>query len=60
MSTSFRTLVFIYMKEKKLTDYIKREIKTLKQTEKPEPPLFILRWAGISNDFRLFENQSER
>lgn len=48
------------MKEKKLTDYIKREIKTLKQTEKPEPPLFILRLAGISNDFRLFENQSER
>lgn len=45
---------------KKKVDWLhKKEIKTEKQTEDPEPPVFILRLVWISKDFRLYENQSE-
>ena len=60
MSTSFRTLLHSCMWKKKVDWLHKKEIKTEKQTEDPESPVFILRLVWISKDFRLYENQSER
>ena len=49
---------YSYMSKKKVDWLHKKEIKTEKQTEDPEPPVFILRLVWISKDFRLYENQS--
>ena len=53
MSTSFRTLSHSCMWKKKVDWLHKKEIKTEKQTEDPEPPVFILRlvWSVRTLDY---------